>query len=144
MVQPEFIYLDHSATTPTDPRVVEAMLPHFTVGFGNPSSLHNIGKSAADALQKARETIAAILNCDPTELVFTSGGTESDNLALRGVALALRARGRGKHIITTAAEHHAVLDIAKEMADEDFDVTILPVDEHGRVSAQQIESALRE
>ena len=139
----EFIYLDHSATTPTDPRVVEAMLPHFTQAFGNPSSLHDVGKAAARALNDARETIAAVLNCDPSELIFTSGGTESDNLALRGVAAAMSGRGKGKHIITTAVEHHAVLDTAKELADQGFDVTFLPVDAYGRVTAQQVIDALR-
>ncbi len=139
----EFIYLDHSATTPTDPRVVAAMLPHFTQDFGNPSSLHEVGKAAARALDDARETIAAVLNCDPSELIFTSGGTESDNLALRGVAAAMSGRGKGRHIITTAVEHHAMLDTAKELADQGFDVTFLPVDEYGRVTAQQVIEALR-
>jgi cysteine desulfurase len=143
MSQQPFVYLDHSATTATDPRVVQAMLPYFTETFGNASSLHQAGKAAADALQGARERIGTILNCDPSELVFTSGGTESDNLALRGVAFGMRERGRGKHIITTAAEHHAVLDVAKALAEELFDVTILPVDAYGRVTAAQVEAALR-
>ncbi len=134
----DFIYLDHSATTPTDPRVVAAMLPHWTEDFGNPSSLHQAGKRAAAALNEARETVAGVLNCAPGEIIFTSGGTESDNLALRGVAAAMAGRGRGKHIITTAAEHHAVLDVAKELAEQGFDVTFLPVDEYGRVSAEQV------
>jgi len=140
---PEFIYLDHSATTPTDPRVVEAMLPYWTTIFGNASSLHSAGKAAKAALQGAREAVAAVLNCDPAEIVFTSGGTESDNLALRGVAYGMRARGRGKHIITTAVEHHAVLDVAKELADEGFEVTFLPVDRYGRVTVEQVVAALR-
>src|SRR4051812_10744996 len=123
-----FTYLDHSATTPTDPRVVETMLPYWTNVFGNASSLHSAGKDAKAALQNARDSIAGVLNCDPAEIIFTSGGTESDNLALRGVAYGMRARGRGKHIITTAVEHHAVLDVAKELADEGFEVTFLPVD----------------
>ncbi|MFN8450688.1 MAG: aminotransferase class V-fold PLP-dependent enzyme [Anaerolineae bacterium] len=114
----DFIYLDHSATTPTDPRVVEAMLPYFTNDFGNPSSLHRAGKAAARALDDARATIAAVLNCDPAEMIFTSGGTESSNLALRGVVAAMASRGRGRHIITTAVEHHATLDTAKELADQ--------------------------
>jgi cysteine desulfurase len=140
---PDFIYLDHSATTPTDPRVVEAMLPYWTNVFGNASSLHQAGKAAKAELSLAREKVASVLNADPAEIIFTSGGTESDNLALRGVAHALRARGRGKHIITTAVEHHAVLDVAKELANEDFDVTFLPVDSYGRVTAQQVVEALR-
>jgi cysteine desulfurase len=140
------IYLDHSATTPTDPRVVEAMQPYWTEIFGNPSSAHKIGKMAEKALEDARAAIARVLNCypaGPAEIIFTSGGTESDNLALRGVAYAQRARGRGQHIITTAVEHHAVLDTAKALAEEGFDVTFLPVDQYGRVSAAQVEAALR-
>lgn len=140
----DFIYLDHSATTPTDPRVVAAMLPHWTEDYGNPSSLHQAGKRAAAALNEARETVAGVLNCAPSEVIFTSGGTESDNLALRGVAAAMSGRGRGKHIITTATEHHAVLDVAKELADDGFDVTFLPVDQHGRVSAEEVVAALRD
>ena len=143
----EMIYLDHSATTPTDPRVVEAMLPYFTQSFGNPSSLHRIGKDALAALDEAREVIARILNCypaGPAEILFTSGGTESDNLALKGVARAMRARGRGSHIITTAVEHHAVMDTAKELAEDGFDVTFLPVDQYGQVTAAQVEAALRD
>jgi cysteine desulfurase len=140
------IYLDHSATTPTDPRVVEAMLPYWTETFGNPSSAHKIGKAAEAALELARETIARVLNCypaGPAEIIFTSGGTESDNLALRGVAYAQRARGRGAHIITTAVEHHAVMDSANALTEQGFDVTFLPVDSHGRVSAEQVAAALR-
>lgn len=139
-----FVYLDHSATTPTDPRVVEAMLPYWTHVFGNPSSLHSAGKQAKDALNGARDTIAAVLNCDAAEMIFTSGGTESDNLALLGVAEALRARGRGKHVITTAVEHHAVLDVMKTLTEDGFDVTLLPVDAYGRVTAQQVVDALRD
>ncbi len=140
----DFIYLDHSATTATDPRVVDAMLPYWTTIFGNASSLHQAGKAAKSALNQARETVASVLNCDAAEIIFTSGGTESDNLALRGVAEGLRARGRGKHIITTSVEHHAVLDVAKELANDGFDVTFLPVDSYGRVTAQQVVEALRD
>src|SRR5687767_6377428 len=143
----DFIYLDHSATTPTDPRVVEAMTPYWTTVFGNPSSLHRVGKTAGAALEAARETVANVLNCfpaGPAEIIFTSGGTESNNLALRGVVQAMNGRGRGKHIITTAVEHHSVLDTAKELAEAGYDVTFLPVDQYGRVSAQQVVEALRE
>lgn len=139
-----FIYLDHSATTPTDPRVVQAMLPYWTTVFGNASSLHAAGKAAKNALNQARETIAAVLNCSPAEMIFTSGGTESDNLALRGVAEAMRMRGRGKHIITTAVEHHAVMDVANELIADGFEVTFLPVDQYGRVTSQQVVDALRD
>jgi cysteine desulfurase len=140
----DFIYLDHSATTPTDPRVVAAMTPYWTEVYGNPSSLHSAGQAAANALEAATVTVAGVLNCQPSEVLFTSGGTESDNLALRGVAAALRGRGRGNHIITTAAEHHAVLDTVKALQDDGFDVTILPVDADGRVSAEQVIAALRD
>jgi len=139
----EFIYLDHSATTPVDPRVVEAMQPYWTSMFGNPASLHSAGKAAGAAVESARETIARVLNCAPSEIIFTSGGTESDNLALRGVAAAQAARGRGRHIVTTAVEHHAVYDVAQELADHGFDVTFLPVDEYGRVTPEQVAAALR-
>jgi cysteine desulfurase len=140
----DFVYLDHSATTPTDPRVVEAMNPYWTTLFGNASSLHNIGKSSADALNAARQEVADILNCDPAEVIFTSGGTESDNLALKGVIEAVKARSGGNHLITTAVEHHAVLDVAKEMHETGVaDVTFVPVDEYGRVSPQAILDAIR-
>ncbi|HLV35811.1 MAG TPA: cysteine desulfurase family protein [Spirillospora sp.] len=143
----EFIYLDHSATTPTDPRVVEAMQPYWTTTFGNPSSLHQVGKAAQAALEQAQETIAAVLNCQaagPSEIVFTSGGTEADNLALKGVAYAMRSRGRGQHIITTSVEHHAVLDVAKELEADGFSVTFLPVDQYGRLTPQQVIEAMRD
>jgi cysteine desulfurase len=137
------LYLDHSATTPTDPRVVEAMLPYWTTHFGNASSAHRFGKNAARALENARQTVADVLNCAPDEVIFTSGGTESDNLGLRGVAEAMRARGRGQHIITTATEHHAVLDVARQLAKTGFEVSVLPVDKYGQVSAAQVAEALR-
>ncbi|MBW4435682.1 MAG: cysteine desulfurase [Pleurocapsa minor GSE-CHR-MK-17-07R] len=139
----EIVYLDHSATTPTDPRVVEVMLPYFTTQFGNPASLHSIGKAAGRAEQEARAKIAAVLGCDPSELIFTSGGTESDNLALIGVAHAMKARNRGNHIITTSVEHHAVYDVAKMLETDGFEVTYLPVDAYGRVMAAQVADALR-
>lgn len=144
MTSETFIYLDHSATTPTDPRVVEAMMPYWTQVFGNASSLHTAGKTAKNALTTARETIAGILKCNPAEIIFTSGGTEGDNLALRGVAEGMRIRGRGSHIITTAVEHHAVLDVAKDLADDGFEVTFLPVDAEGRVTVRQVIHALRD
>ncbi len=143
----EFIYLDHSATTPTDPRVVDAMLPYWTDIFGNASSLHQVGKAAEAALEAAQTKIAAVLNCQasgPSEIVFTSGGTEADNLALKGVAYAMRGRGRGNHIITTSVEHHAVLDVAEELEQDGFDVTFLPVDEYGRVTPAQVVHAMRD
>jgi cysteine desulfurase len=139
----EFVYLDHSATTPTDPRVVETMAPYWTQMFGNPSSLHAAGKAAAAALNGARETVAGVLNCDSAEIVFTSGGTESSNLALRGIAQAMRERGRGQHLVTSAVEHHATYDVVRGLAEQGFDVTYLPVDRYGRVTVQQVIEALR-
>jgi cysteine desulfurase len=141
----EFVYLDHSATTPTDPRVVEVMNPYWTTHFGNASSFHSAGKAAEAGLENARETVSGILNCSPSEIIFTSGGTESNNLALKGVARGMRGRGRGNHIITTATEHHAVLDVVEQLRDEDgFELTILPVNEYGQVTPEQVADAIRD
>ncbi len=135
------IYLDHSATTPVDPRVVAAMQPYWTTHFGNPSSLHRWGQAALVALVEARQRIAEILNARPTEIVFTSGGSESDNLALRGVALALRARGN--HIITTPIEHHAILNTATQLEKEfGFEVTRVPVNRYGVVNPDDVARAI--
>jgi cysteine desulfurase len=139
-----FVYLDHSATTPTDLRVVAKMQPYWTQFFGNSSSLHEAGRAASEALEQAQQTISCVLNCHSDEIIFTSGGTESNNLALRGVARAMQRRGRGKHIITTATEHHAVLHVVEELAEDGFDVTILPVNQFGQVTAQQVAAALRD
>lgn len=135
------IYLDHSATTPVDPRVVEQMLPYFTEKFGNASSLHRWGQVALAALDESRQTIADILGAQPKEIVFTSGGSESDNLALRGVAFALRSKGN--HIITTPIEHHAILRTAEQLEQEfGFEVTRVPVDRLGRVNPDDIARAI--
>lgn len=137
------IYLDHSATTAVDPRVVAAMQPYWTEMWGNPSSLYSLGRRAAAALEDARSRVARLLNCQPAEVVFTSCGTESDNLALRGVALAAAVRGK-RHIVTTPVEHHAVLHTAAALAEQlDFDVTYVPVDRAGRVDPAAVEAALR-
>lgn len=137
------IYLDHSATTAVDPRVVEAMLPYWTEMWGNPSSLYGLGRRAAAALEDARNRCARVLNCQPAEIVFTSCGTESDNLALRGIALAASARGK-RHIITTSIEHHAVLHTAADLTEHfDFDVTYVPVDRTGRVDPAASAAAIR-
>jgi cysteine desulfurase len=141
------IYLDHSATTPVDPRVVEAMLPYFTEKFGNASSLHRWGQAALAALDESRRTIAEILHARPNEIVFTGCGSESDNLALRGVAFALRARGnlqggRG-HVITTPIEHHAILNTAAQLEKEfGFEVTRVSVDRRGIVNPDDIAHAI--
>lgn len=141
---PTPIYLDHAATTPVAPEVVEVMLPYFGEAYGNPSSVHRCGQRAAHAVSQAREDLAAVLNCHADEVVFTGCGSESDNLALRGVMLAARAAGRGEHFITSAVEHDAVLRTAHQLRDcFGFDVTVLPVDEFGRLSPDQVAEAIR-
>lgn len=137
------IYLDHSATTAVDPRVVEAMLPYWTEMWGNPSSIYGLGRRASAALEDARARVARVLNCQPAEIVFTSCGTESDNLALRGIALVASAHGK-RHIITTPIEHHAVIHTVEALVEHlDFEVTYLPVDRAGLVSPADVEAALR-
>jgi cysteine desulfurase len=134
------IYLDHAATTPTDPRVVEAMLPYFTTQFGNPGGVYALGRQAAAAVDEARETVARILHCRPTEIVFTGGGSEADNLAIRGIAASRRARGQ--HIITSSIEHHAALHTCQALEAEGWRVTYLPVDATGRVNVEDVAAAL--
>jgi cysteine desulfurase len=137
------IYLDNNATTRADPRVVEVMLPFFADDYGNAASRHHaFGRRAEAAVEEAREQVANLLGATPREVVFTSGATESNNLALKGVAA--RLRGRGGHLITAVTEHHAVLDVAKRLEREGFRVTYLPVDRHGRVSPEQVEEAITE
>lgn len=145
MNQPEhLVYLDHAATTPTDPRVVEAMLPYFSEVYGNPSSVHSFGRKADKAVQAARKTIAGILNCSPREIVFTGCGSESDNLALRGVALSAIRNGKRPHLITSPVEHHAVSHTARQIGETmPCDVTMLPVDPYGRVTPDALRSAIR-
>jgi cysteine desulfurase len=138
------IYMDHGASTPVDPRVVEAMLPYWTEAYGNPASSHQHGRQAQRGLEQARSTIADLLNAQPAEVVFTGCGSESDNLALRGVMWAARAAGHGNHLITTAIEHSAVLGTARQLEEQfGFELTVLPVDEHGRVSVDDVAAALR-
>ncbi|MBI2724197.1 MAG: cysteine desulfurase [Chloroflexi bacterium] len=134
------VYLDHAATTPTDPRVVEAMLPYLTSAWGNASSIYAEARAARKGLDDARRTVAEVLNCRPNEIVFTSGGTEADNLALRGVAAA--SRQRGDHIVTSAIEHHAVLHAAESLAREGLRVTYVAVDAAGCVDPVTVERAL--
>lgn len=134
------VYVDHSATTPTDPHVVEAMLPYLTEGWGNPSSIYYEAREARKGLDTARRAVAEVLGARSQDMVFTSGGTEADNLALRGVAYG--ARRRGNHIITTAVEHHAVLHSAERLEQEGFRVTYLPVDREGFVDLAALANAL--
>lgn len=138
------IYFDHAATTPVAPEVLEAMLPFFSERYGNPSSIHRLGRESARAIDQSRQGIAHLLNCQPNEIVFTSCGTEADNLALRGVALAQQARGRGQHLIVSAVEHKAVLQTAFDLRDRyGFTLTVLPVDGDGLLSLADFEAALR-
>ncbi len=136
------IYLDHAATTPPDPRVLEAMWPVYTGQWGNPSSIYLEGQQAHHALDAARKLCAGLLDASPKEIVFTSGGTESDNAAIRGAAFAQRARGRGDHIVTTRVEHHAVLHAVEHLEREGFSATYLPVDADGVVDLAALEAAV--
>lgn len=136
------VYFDYNATTPLDPTVRDTMLPYLGEIFGNPSSVHRIGRQARALLDEARERTANILRCKPSELIFTSGGTESTNLALFGVARLLKQKG--KHIITSAVEHHAVLHCCDYLERKDgFEITRLPVDREGKVSVDSLEKAIR-
>ena len=137
------IYVDNAATTKTSRTAIDAMLPYFDKIYGNPSSLHSVGQTAADALRKAREEAAEVLGCEPSEITFTSGGSEADNQALVSAA-AIGARKGKKHIISTAFEHHAVLHTLKKLEKEGFEVTLLDVHENGMVSARQVADAIRE
>lgn len=140
----QHIYLDHGASTPVDPLVVEAMMPYWTEQYGNPSSTHHFGRLAQRGLEEARRSIAASLKARPQEIVFTGCGSESDNLALRGVMWAARAGDRGNHIITSAIEHKAVIETARQLRDrQGFDLTILPVDQFGQVSLEEVAAAIR-
>ena len=135
------IYLDNAATTRTDDQVVEAMLPCYSVTYGNASSLHSFGQEALEALEDSREKVAKLLGANPEEIVFTSGGTESDNLALKGIAR--RNTKLGKHIITTCVEHPAILETCKKLEKEGFAITYLPVTKEGLVDLALLEAAIR-
>ena len=135
------IYLDHAATTAVSPEVLREMLPYMTECFGNAASIHGTGREAHRALDRARKQVAAVLGAQPQEIYFTSGGSESDNWAVKGVAWA--ARGRGKHVITSAVEHHAVLNACAWLEGMGFEVTRLPVDALGRVDPDSVARAVR-
>ena len=134
------IYMDNHATTPIASEVLDAMIPYLTTHFGNAASTHPFGVTAKDAVEKARQQVAELLGCSGEEIVFTSGATESDNLAVRGIAYACRERGN--HIITSTAEHHAILDTCHALATEGFETTYLPVDKYGMVSPDDVETAI--
>lgn len=134
-------YFDHAATTPVDPRVLQKMLPYFTENFGNPNSQHACGRRAAAAVDEARDTVASLIGAKPSEIYFTSGGTESDNWALRGAAHANAERG--KHLIVSAVEHPAMISTARELQKEGFEVTFAAVDEFGKVDLQKLKDSIR-
>lgn len=138
----KLVYLDHAATTPVDPEVLEAMLPYLSGRFGNPSSLYTLAQQARQAVDESREQVAGVLGARPSEVVFTGAGTESDNAAIKGAALALRQTGN--HIVTTSIEHHAVLHTCHWLEKFGFRVTYLPVDRQGLVDPQTVEDALTE
>lgn len=135
------IYLDHAATTPVKPEVLEAMLPYFTEKFGNASSIYTIGRESKKAIEEARDKVAAALHAQPREIFFTGSGTEADNWAIKGAAYANRQKGN--HIITTATEHHAVFHTCQYLESDGFEVTYLPVDENGLVTPEQVQAALK-
>ena len=134
------IYMDNAATTAVSPAVLEKMLPYFTDCYGNASSIHSTGRDARKALEEARRKVAAVLNCKPQEVYFTSGGSESDNWAIKGTAFANRKKGN--HIITSAIEHHAVLHTCQWLEKQGFTVTYVPVDEYGQVDPKTVEAAI--
>jgi len=139
------IYLDHHATTPVDEKVVEEMTPYFTESYGNPASEdHIFGAKAKQAVNQARERVSEAINCREEEIIFTSGATESDNLAIRGAADYAADHDKGSHIITAVTEHEAVLEVCEDLETDGFDVTYLPVDENGKVDPADIEDAIRD
>src|SRR5919198_2470824 len=133
------VYLDHNASTPVHPEVLAEMIPYFSETYGNPSSVHGFGRDAREGVDVARERIARFLKVPADQIVFTSGGTESDNFGVKGLAL---ARGRG-HVITSRVEHHAVLRTVQALETQGFTATYLPVDEYGRVDPDDVRAALR-
>src|SRR5213076_3223129 len=136
------VYFDYNATTPLDPQVREAMMPYLGAVFGNPSSVHHVGRQARAILDDARDRAAKVLGCKPSEVIFTSGGTESTNLAIFGTARLLKPKGR--HIITSAVEHHAVLHCCDYLAKkEGFEITCLPVNSEGMVAVESLQKAIR-
>lgn len=136
------IYMDNSATTPVRKEVVEEMIPYLTENFGNPSSIYDLGKTSKHAVEKARKRVAYAIGAEENEIYFTSGGTESDNWAIKGIAFA--NRNKGKHIITSSIEHHAVLHACKWLEGQGFEVTYLPVDKYGMVSPEDLKNVIRD
>jgi cysteine desulfurase len=139
---PRLVYMDHAATTQVRPEVLETMLPYFSERYGNPSSLYSIARETRQAVENSREKVAEILGCDPAEIIFTGGGTESDNMAVKGIAYANQKRGR--HLITSQVEHHAVLHACQYLEKFGFRVTYLPVDSNAVVDIKALEKLLEE
>jgi len=135
------IYLDNNATTKTDEEVVKAMLPYLLENYGNPSSIYKIGRENKKAVEDAREKVAKILNCDAKEIYFTSGGSESDNTAIRGIAYCYK--NKGNHIITSKIEHPAVLETCKQLEKEGFEVSYVGVDENGILDLEELKEAIK-
>lgn len=140
MNKSKYVYLDYAATTPMDPRVIEVMNEHFRESYGNSSSLHSVGQKAAQTLLKSREIVASLINAKRDDIYFTSSGTEADNIAILGVAL--KNQNRGKHIITSTLEHHAVENPCKQLKKKDFDITFLPVDNSGLIDLGELEDMI--
>ena len=135
------IYLDYNATTPVDDRVLEAMLPYFSTQFGNASSkTHSFGWTAKDAVEKSRQEVADLLNCIPQEIIFTAGATESINIAIKSVAEIYV--NKGKHIVTAATEHKAVLDTCEYLEKKGYSITVLPVNREGNIDLKELESSI--
>lgn len=137
------VYLDNSATTQVDKKVLDAMVPYFSEIYGNPNSLHSWGQDAKRGIENARGQVAALIGTEPKNIIFTGGGSEADNLAIKGAAWSLRERGKGNHIITSAIEHHALLDTVKWLGKNGFEYTVLPVDKSGKVDPKELEAAIR-
>ncbi|MDA8227264.1 MAG: cysteine desulfurase NifS [Desulfitobacterium hafniense] len=135
------VYMDHSATTPVDPEVAKLLMSYYTERYGNPSSVHSFGREVKDALEQARQQVAELIGAEPSEITFTSGGTEADNMAVLGTAEIMRKKG--KHLITSAIEHHAVLETCEYLAKNGFELTIIPVNEEGIVSVEDVAKAIR-
>ncbi len=136
------IYVDHAATSPTHPAVVDAMIPYFYENFGNPSSIHQFGRKSRQAVDEARAFLAGTINATEKEIIFTSGGTEADNLAVLGYVMA--NQNKGNHVITTSIEHHALLHTCHHLEKNDFEITYLPVDENGLISIKDLEDSIKE
>ncbi|PNX45275.1 MAG: hypothetical protein BV459_09050, partial [Thermoplasmata archaeon M11B2D] len=140
------IFLDYASTTPVDPVVVEAMIPYFTTTFGNPSSIHRYGRDARKGVENARLHVANLIHAKPEEIIFTAGGTESDNIAIKGIAYQNKEKrkAKGPHIITCAIEHPAVLETCRHLQTQGFDVAYLPVDEYGLINLDELEETISE